>query len=275
VSARRARLPELHEIHVPLTNAQAQIELHKALAPRYAYRYSLEFSRLFQKDWHAEMLSHMPAGARRVLDLGCGTGFFLAELEERRPGAVGLDISHAMLRVSEQYVPGARLVTADAEKLPFAAASFETIFCKGSLHHTRDHIAFLENCRRALTPEGVLIMSEPCNDNFLIRWARHLLYRFSPHFDLGDQGFTKTGLIELYERAGFEVTYAGRYGVFAYVFAGFPDHLGVLKYVPGNAALVRGFLRLDRFICRTRVLRILSFQVVMVGKPRAVGAESS
>ena len=254
---------------MPRSNAEAQIEMHKALAPRYAYRYSFEFSRLFQDDWHGEMLSHMPAQAERVLDLGCGTGFFLAELEELRPGAVGLDISHEMLRVSEQYVPGARLVTADAEKLPFKARVFDTIFCKGSLHHTRDHVRFLENCRRALSPSGVLIMSEPCNDNFAIRWARYLMYRFSPHFDLGDEGFTKNGLIRLYEEAGFEITYAGRYGVFAYVFAGFPDHLGILRFVPGNAAIVRALLKLDRWICSTRFLRILSFQVVVAGKPRA------
>lgn len=254
------------------SNAQAQIELHKALAPRYAYRYSLEFSRLFQEDWHAEMLAHMPAGARRVLDLGCGTGFFLAELERVRPGAVGLDISHAMLKVSDQYVPGARLVTADAEKLPFAERSFDAVFCKGSLHHTRDHVRFLENCRRALTPEGVLILSEPCNDNPLIRLARHLLYRFSPHFDLGDQGFTKNGLVGLCERAGFEVVRAGRYGVFAYVFGGFPDHVGILRFVPGNAALIRAMIRLDRRICRTPLLRLMAFQVTVSARPRAGGA---
>lgn len=248
-------------------NAQAQIELHRALAPRYAYRYSFEFSRLFQEDWHGRMLALLPAHARRVLDLGCGTGFFLAELERLRPGAVGLDISHAMLRVSEQYVPGARLITADAEKLPFKEGSFDAVFCKGSLHHTRDHLRFLTNCRRALAKDGVLILSEPCNDNFVIRFARYLLYRFSPHFDLGDQGFTKNGLIDLYERAGFEVTYAGRYGVFAYVLAGFPDHLGLLRYVPGNAAIVRKLLAIDRWICSTRFLRILSFQVVLAGRP--------
>ncbi|MCK6445189.1 MAG: class I SAM-dependent methyltransferase [Planctomycetes bacterium] len=250
-------------------NAQAQIELHKALAPRYAYRYSFEFSRLFQDDWHAELLSHLPPNSKRVLDLGCGTGFFLAELDEKRPGAIGLDISHAMLRVSEQYVPSARLVTADAERLPFRERSFDAIFCKGSLHHTRDHIGFLSNCRRALAKDGVLIMSEPCNDNFLIRWARFLLYKFSPHFDLGDQGFTKEGLRELYEKAGFEVTFAGRYGVFAYVLAGFPDHLGILRFVPGNVGLVKFFLKFDRWMCATRILRIFAFQVVMVGKPKA------
>ena len=251
------------------SNAQAQIDLHKALAPRYAYRYGFEFSRLFQQDWHAEMISHVPPGARRVLDLGCGTGFFLAELAALRPGAVGLDISHAMLRVSEQYVPGARLVTADAERLPFAERSFDAIFCKGSLHHTRDHVRFLSNCARVLEPDGVLIMSEPCNDNFLIRWARAVMYKVSPHFHPDDKGFMKDEIVELMERAGFELTYAGRYGVLAYLLAGFPDHLGVLKWVPGNAALVRRMIALDRWICSKRFLRILSFQVVVAGKPRA------
>ena len=55
------------------TNAQAQIELHRELAPRYAYRYGFPFSRLFQEDWHAEMIGQAPGDSRAVLDLGCGT----------------------------------------------------------------------------------------------------------------------------------------------------------------------------------------------------------
>ena len=113
------------------SNVQAQIELHRSLAPRYAYRYSFEFSRLFQQDWHAEMISHVPEGAREILDIGCGTGFFLAELAEHHAGAVGLDISHEMLLVSERYVPGARLITGDAERLPFHRGAFDAVFCKG------------------------------------------------------------------------------------------------------------------------------------------------
>jgi len=253
---------------VSASNALEQIELHRALAPRYAYRYSFEFSRLFQEDWHREMLRLLPEKSERVLDLGCGTGFFLAELEALRPGAIGLDISHAMLRVSEQYVPGARLVTADAERLPFRDGSFDAIFCKGSLHHTRDHVRFLSNCARALRSNGVLIMSEPCNDNFLIRLARAAMYRVSKHFHPDDVGFKKTELIGLMERAGFEVSSSTRYGFLAYIFAGFPDHIGILRVVPCNAWIVRRMLALDRWICSTRALRILSFQVVVSGRPR-------
>jgi len=249
-------------------NALAQIELHKALAPRYAYRYSFEYSRLFQQDWHAEMISHVPSAAKHILDLGCGTGFFLAELEAQHPGSVGLDISHAMLKVSDEYVPGARLVTADAEKLPFKPGCFDVVFCKGSLHHTRDHVAFLTNCREALASDGVLIMSEPCNDNPLIRFARALLYKKSEHFDVGDQGFTKTGIIELCEQAGFEVTKAKKYGILAYTFAGFPDHLGFLRFIPGNALITKFFIGLDRVICATPGLSIFGFHIVIVGKPK-------
>src|SRR4029079_15843482 len=227
------------------SNAQAQIELHRALAPRYAYRYGFEFSRRFQDDWHAEMMSHVPIGARRVLDLGCGTGFFLAELDAKHPGAVGLDISHDMLKVSGQYVPRARVVTGDAEKLPFQPRAFDAVFCKGSLHHTRDHVGFLANCRQTLAPEGVLVMSEPCNDNPLIRGARWVLYKLSPHFHEDDEGFRKQEIASLCEQAGFEVLLVKKYGVLAYALAGFPDPLPILRWIPGNAAITSFLIRLD------------------------------
>lgn len=261
--------------NVSSDNARAQIELHRELAPRYAYRYSFEFSRLFQQDWHAEMISHVPAGARELLDIGCGTGFFLAELEERHPGAVGFDISHDMLQVSERYVPGARLVCGDAEHMPFRPGRFDVVFCKGSLHHMRDHVGFLSGCRETLRPGGVLVMSEPCNDNPLIRLARAVMYRRSKHFDEGDQGFTRAGILALCELAGFRIERVRKYGVFAYVFAGFPDHLGVLRFVPGNAWITRCFLRLDRWICAIPGLSLLGFHVLVVASAGSGEADGS
>jgi len=95
-----------------------------------------------------------------------------------------------------------------------------------------------------------------------------VLYKKSPHFDEGDEGFTRKGIIALCEKAGFDVTLAKKYGVFAYVFAGFPDHLGILKYVPGNVWITRFFIRLDRVLCAIPGLSLLGFHIVVVGKPR-------
>ena len=181
---------------------------------------------------------------------------------------MGLDISHEMLQVSEQYVPDARLVTADAERMPFRGAIFDTVFCKGSLHHMRDHLGFLESCRGVLAEDGLIVMSEPCNDNTLIRLARAILYRKSPHFDVGDQGFTRRGIVELTERAGMEVLRTKKFGVLAYVFAGFPDHLGILRFVPGSDLITRAFIGLDRVLCAIPGLSLLGFHIVVVARPR-------
>ena len=74
--------------------------------------------------------------------------------------------------------------------------------------------------------------------------------------------------MSLCEQAGFEVTLAKKYGVFAYVFAGFPDHLGVLRYVPGNAWITRAMIRVDRGLCALPGLSLLGFHVLIVAKPR-------
>ncbi len=249
------------------SNAQAQIELHKKLAPRYELRYSYAFNRIFEADWHREILSHVPPGDEPVMDLGCGTGLFLADIIVERP-AMGVDISFDMLQVGRKTMPEAALITADAEHLPMRLASFRGVVCKGSLHHARNHEAFVENCAKVLLPGGVLVMSEPCNDNPAIRFARWLLYKKSEHFDEGDQGFRQRDLVQLYERCGFEVTRVKKYGFFAYALCGFPDHIGFLRFIPGNKLLSRAFLAIDRVICAIPGLSILAFQLIVVGRPR-------
>jgi hypothetical protein len=132
----------------------------------------------------------------------------------------------------------------------------------------RDHVGFLKSCEGMLAADGLLVMSEPCNDNPLIRLARAVMYRKSPHFDVGDQGFTRRGIVDLTEQAGMEVLRTKKFGVLAYVFAGFPDHLGVLRFLPGSALLTRLFIGLDRVLCALPGLSLLGFHVLVVARPR-------
>ena len=132
----------------------------------------------------------------------------------------------------------------------------------------RDHVGFLESCKDVLADDGLLVMSEPCNDNPIIRGARALMYRKSEHFDVGDQGFTRKGIVELTEQAGMEVLMTKKFGVFAYVFAGFPDHLGILRFIPGSALITRFFIGLDRVLCAVPGLSLLGFHVLVVARPR-------
>lgn len=254
------------------SHQQIQIELHRKLAPQYAIRYGFPFSRLFQEEWHHQLFCEMPPMVNAALDLGCGTGFFLADVRKHSRHAVGLDISYDMLDLAQKELPDTYSAQGDAENLPFKDGMFDVVFCKGSLHHTRDHAKFLKGCLRVLRPGGVLILSEPCNDNPIIRFARFLLYRFSSRFHPDDEGFRETQLSGMVESAGFEVARSRKFGVFAYTFAGFPDHLGFMKYIPGNAFLTKCMIKFDRGLCALPLLRAFGFHVICTARRPSVPA---
>jgi demethylmenaquinone methyltransferase/2-methoxy-6-polyprenyl-1,4-benzoquinol methylase len=117
------------------------------------------------------------AGVRpgeRVLDLAGGTGDLAREFS-RQAGPQGLvvlsDINADMLaqgreRLADRGVAGVPLVQANAEKLPFADASFDCITIAFGLRNVTDKAAALASMRRALRPGGrllVLEFSKPLN----------------------------------------------------------------------------------------------------------------
>ena len=97
-----------------------------------------------------------------VLDLGCGTGRWLARLLER--GArrvVGLDLSPAMLRVARGKAEiRDRLVLADGLQLPFRASIFDLALSSFSLNHIKDLEAIARELARAMKSNRHLLISE-------------------------------------------------------------------------------------------------------------------
>lgn len=68
---------------------------------------------------------------KRVLELGCGAGQWSRSLAAEGAAVVGLDLSEAQLAAAATAMGAARypLVQAAAQQLPFAAASFDVVFC--------------------------------------------------------------------------------------------------------------------------------------------------
>jgi ubiquinone/menaquinone biosynthesis C-methylase UbiE len=116
-----------------------------------------------------------------VLEVGCGTGHWLAVANEarlkpspadadrsidhdrsakasaERPILAGLDPSAAMLARARDAAPSARLVQARAEDLPWRDATFDRVFCVNALHHFADRARFFAEARRVLKPGGGLL----------------------------------------------------------------------------------------------------------------------
>jgi ubiquinone/menaquinone biosynthesis C-methylase UbiE len=99
----------------------------------------------------------------RILEVGCGTGHWLAGLaaDGRRP--YGLDLSAGMLARAVERGAGLRLVRGRAGRLPFVAGSMDLIYCVNAIHHFDEPRGFVHEAARLLCPGGRLavIGSDP------------------------------------------------------------------------------------------------------------------
>jgi SAM-dependent methyltransferase len=108
------------------------------------------------------------AGARRILDLGCGEGQ-IARLAADPAGkvaadvVVGLDPATAQLEAARRRGGGPSYARGRAERLPFADGSFDATVACLVLEHTPDLDAALAEVARVLVPGGrfVLLANHP------------------------------------------------------------------------------------------------------------------
>jgi SAM-dependent methyltransferase len=118
----------------------------------------------------------------RVLDAGAGRGAYRGLLLRHAREYVGMDIGGS----------SATDVIGDAQILPFANASFDTVFCSQVLEHVPEPWLALAEFRRVLRPGGKLILSVPH-----ISWLHnepHDYYRYTRH-----------GLVFLLRKSGLAV----------------------------------------------------------------------
>jgi SAM-dependent methyltransferase len=101
-------------------------------------------------------------GARRVLEIGCGTGGNLAHLAPRAPGArwYGIDADAGALALCAARGLGG-LVRADGLKLPLRDSSLGALLAFDVIEHFVDDAALLAELHRVLAPGGALVASVP------------------------------------------------------------------------------------------------------------------
>lgn len=120
------------------------------------------------------------ASGERILDVGCGPGFYCAELlEEVGPSGavVGVDGSPPMLELAARRCIGYDNVEfheADAVSLPVENASFDAALCVQVLEYVADATAGLAALHRALRPGGRVVVWD-------IDWATVSLHSEDPN----------------------------------------------------------------------------------------------
>jgi len=118
----------------------------------------------------AEVRDLLGPGSGLCLDLGCGSGHYLAALAATGRTVVGLDRSADQLRFA--HGRSRRIVQGDAAALPFADGTFPAVAAIWISTDVDDFAAVLAEASRVLTPGGVLACygAHPCFNGPHTEW---------------------------------------------------------------------------------------------------------
>ncbi len=176
----------------------------------------------------------LDGGQARVLDIGCGQGDLLADLDQAHPGIelCGIDVSVSGLKVAQTKVPTATLLICDLTtdgEAPSQLTGWAThATCSEVLEHVDEPERLLARARTFLAPGCRLVVTVPGGP--MSTFDRHIGHR---------RHFTTAQLVRLLTEAGFEVEKVT--GV------GFPlFNLYRLVVIGRGRALVRDVARTNR-----------------------------
>ena len=178
-----------------------------------------KYKRFFD-GYFANRLNHLRqhhSHINRVLDVGCGYGFFMNYLKQQRISTAGVDIDRSVIEYAKSQF-NLDVLHAGIDKYS-DDGTFDAIVACDVLEHVPDPCSFLEKCHEMLAEDGVLYVQTP---NVLgdtlpsggsYNWPWHL-WQFDP----------KT-LERLLTVNGFEVIqwWTGVMGVIGVLEAGGPD----------------------------------------------------
>lgn len=99
---------------------------------------------------------------KRVLDVGCGLGFFAQRLVERGALVTACDLGPNLVEITRQRVKCAcEVVDALALVERFGPESFDGVVSSECIEHTPDPLAAVRQMARVLKPGGFLSISTP------------------------------------------------------------------------------------------------------------------
>jgi SAM-dependent methyltransferase len=102
----------------------------------------------------------------RVLDIGCGSGEFLALAAMTGARVAGIDPAPGMLAIAREAAPGADLRLGQAERLPWPDASFDVVTAFNALQFADDTLDALAEAVRVTEPGGLIAV---------VNWAERAL----------------------------------------------------------------------------------------------------
>ena len=147
-------------------------EIFDDWAEKYDLWFETPLGRLI-KGYESKLILRMLAPTPKdvILDAGCGTGIFTADILDTGARVVGLELSLAMLRRAMTRCPDRTFqsVIGDMQRLPFADASFHKAISITAIEFIQDARMAVQELFRVTKPGGCVVVATL---NALSPWAQ-------------------------------------------------------------------------------------------------------
>jgi 2-polyprenyl-3-methyl-5-hydroxy-6-metoxy-1,4-benzoquinol methylase len=125
----------------------------------------------------------------RILDVGCGSGFFLRALDAEKWDRYGVEPSEAAAKEAERFVGTGHVVAGTLTQSGFDDSMFDVITLWSSLEHANAPQAYLRDAKRVLKAGGTLVIQLPNAASYQARifkgdWFALDVPRHRYHFNL-------------------------------------------------------------------------------------------
>lgn len=125
-----------------------------------------------------EVVKKLPLSpSARILDVGCGSGYFLSFFRERGfSKSIGIDLSKEGLKNCYRdygFELGKDVFLMDATKTTFPSRSFDLIFSEGILEHFMDFESCI--CEMCRISRDIILLIQP-NYSSVVRWIAKILW---------------------------------------------------------------------------------------------------
>jgi methionine biosynthesis protein MetW len=160
----------------------------------------------------AEMAPLVPTSARRVLDIGCANGRFLALIKERQGAETwGIEINPEAAGQAAGRVDRVIRGDVDSAFAQLPDGYFDCVVCNDVLEHLPDPSRVLRELASRLSAEGVIVASIP-NMRYLpvlyeLLFRKDWRYRDSGVLDRTHlRFFTRRSIVRLFADEGYRIT---------------------------------------------------------------------
>ena len=139
----------------------------------------------------------------RILDVGCGYGYFVRRALAAGFDAYGVDLSSDGIREAEKHIPGRTFCGTIEGVAELEEMQFDVIFASHLIEHIPDPRSFVAELIHHLSDRGIIVLVTPNIESWLARIsrARWVSFKIPEHVAY----YTPKTITRLLEMAGFEI----------------------------------------------------------------------